>query len=773
MRRTLLAASWVMACTGPVLGALHVSGLAADGARTPVPGVAGWTGLAMLACASLLSIWVHPKARFAVLAATTTVATVVTAAVLDADSSVDARVPEFLYCAALALLALGLVVLLRRRLGPGSGEVLVDGVMVGLGAWIVMWVVLINPALVDPVTGDSTGGLLTVARAATLAATILVLFLVTTNLFSHDTTTASVSFLGISSVLVLAAVVTRAILTRTADLAEHREWVDAALVASIPTAGAALLHPSVEQNTATARARRTSPLMARLVTTTASLIAPIIVLALTDPTGARDRAVRAASVSILAVAAMARIVQAARANARAQGNLLRTALTDSLTGLPNRTLMLEHIADALADSHRTRRQPTVLFIDVDRFKAINDSMGHAAGDTVLEQVARRLVAAAGPSATVARISGDEFVVLDASTESPTQSVLVAERILEAFGDPVMTRSGDMFVTASIGVAYAARNVDLDAEDLMRHADAAMYRAKDAGRNCIALFDEAMLDRVSARLDIETALYRALERDELRLVHQPIVDVDLGLVVGFEALMRWDRPDSGAVSPAEFIPIAEETGTIVPLGSWALRDALVQLRMWMDAGTCAASTTMSVNVSPRQLLDPHFVATVADALAVAGLRPEQLWVEVTEGAMITEPDQTIATLRRLHALGVRIAIDDFGTGYSSLSILQQFPVQCIKIDRSFVQAMVDNEGTRSIVRTIVAMARSLGADIVAEGVEHPDQIAALRDLRCSRVQGYLLGRPVPADQIPAVIAAIHDPDRIGELRGSPTSVAPPD
>jgi EAL domain-containing protein (putative c-di-GMP-specific phosphodiesterase class I) len=306
----------------------------------------------------------------------------------------------------------------------------------------------------------------------------------------------------------------------------------------------------------------------------------------------------------------------------------------------------------------------------------------------------------------------------------------------------------MFVTASIGVAYAPKNIELSATDLIRHADTAMYRAKDAGRNCIALFDDSMLESVTKRLDVETALYRALERNELHLVHQPIVDIDLGIVVGFEALMRWDRGESIIVPPDEFIPIAEETGIIVPLGSWAINDALTHLRAWIDAGQCAPSTTMSVNVSVRQLHDPQFVTVVSDALALSGIPAEQLWLEVTESVMITEPTQALASLHRLHSLGVRIAIDDFGTGYSSLSLLQRFPIQCIKI-----------------VRTIIAMATAMGADIVAEGVENIAQLSQLSNLDCHRAQGYLFSKPIHANDVPRVVQLIEDPTHWRELTGN--------
>jgi EAL domain-containing protein (putative c-di-GMP-specific phosphodiesterase class I) len=315
----------------------------------------------------------------------------------------------------------------------------------------------------------------------------------------------------------------------------------------------------------------------------------------------------------------------------------------------------------------------------------------------------------------------------------------------------------MFVTASIGVAYSPKGVDLSADDLMRHADTAMYRAKAAGRNCIALFDDSMLEKVTKRLDVETALYRALERNELHLVHQPIIDIDLGIVVGFEALMRWNRGDGDIVPPTEFIPIAEETGTIVPLGSWALNDALKQLRHWIDAEIVSPSTTMSVNVSPRQLHDPQFVSIVSDALTTSGVPAEQLWLEVTESVMITEATQALSALRRLNSLGVRIAIDDFGTGYSSLSLLQKFPIQCVKIDRAFVQDITTDEGTRNLVRTIIAMADSLGADIVAEGIENKDQLSALASLRCHKAQGYFISRPIAVEDVPSVVHQLQDID----------------
>jgi diguanylate cyclase (GGDEF)-like protein len=416
--------------------------------------------------------------------------------------------------------------------------------------------------------------------------------------------------------------------------------------------------------------------------------------------------------------------------------------------------MIDHVSDALENAWRASHQPTLLFIDVDRFKNINDSLGHGAGDDVLVAVSKRLVNAVPDRTIVGRISGDEFVVLDPLSGGSTDAIALADRVLSAFREPLSLPAGDVFVSASIGVAVAETNSSVSAEELLRNADTAMYRAKDAGRNCVAVFDESMLERVTQRLAVETALYRALERRELRLVHQPIIDIEFGDVLGFEALMRWEQEDGTTVSPAEFIPIAEETGIILPIGAWALLEALSHLRAWIDQGICPPNASMSVNVSPRQLHDPNFVAVVNEALTRSRVAPHQLWLEITEGVMIAEPEQTLATLRRLNSLGVRVAIDDFGTGYSSLSLLQRFPIQRLKIDRSFVSGIADDVNSRSLVKTIIAMADSLGLDTVAEGVESIRQLQSLSDLHCAKAQGFLISHPVAPESMASTIAALE-------------------
>ncbi len=744
MRRTFTALSWTVFTLGFCLAALQAIGTSGSPDTFVIASAAAF--VAALATGAV----VHRLPATAWTPAVVVVSLVVAARAADLDARTSELLPGTLLIAAHVVLALSLVAVARRRLADRAGSVIADGLIVGLGVWILVWVSIVHPSL-----SDSPGsGLEPILRSATLASATVVVTLLAVVLFSGASPSPALSFAAVSVALEVAGVIVWAVAMRNGnDIG--REWIDAPSVAAWVSAAAAVLHPSVRTVAISQRARQSPPLMARLVATTAALVAPVITLAVTDATDATDRWVRTVSSTVLAAVVMIRVVQSVRANAATQDQLVRGALTDSLTGLPNRTLMLRHIDAALRASWGTSHQPTVLFIDVDRFKNINDSLGHSIGDDVLSGVATRLVAAVPDHAVVGRISGDEFVVLDDRTTNATESVLLAERVLDAFRDPLGAVGPDMFVTASVGVAYAPKGLDIGADALMRHADTAMYRAKDAGRNCIALFDDSMVERVTQRLDIETALYRALERAELRLVHQPIVDVSLGLVVGFESLMRWER-EGASVSPADFIPVAEDTGTIVPLGGWALRDSLSQLRTWIDSGVCKPSTTINVNVSPRQIHDPQFVQTVVDALTSTNVPPDQLWLEVTEGVMITDTTQALSTLRRLESIGVRIAIDDFGTGYSSLSLLQRFPIHCVKVDRAFVHDIHD-PGTQSIVRTIVAMATTLGAEVVAEGVETPEQLEWLATLGCHRAQGYLIGKPLDSADVPHAVRTLEDPD----------------
>jgi diguanylate cyclase (GGDEF)-like protein len=658
-----------------------------------------------------------------------------------------------------------LIHMLSGRASASIRSVLGDALIVGLGGWLITWVALIEPTLKHE--GGSLGPSI-LANAYQPVGTV-VLFLLVLLLFSRSgSRQPAIWLVSVAMALNLCGDVLWGLFSAGHIGAGATNTADAAYVAAYFSAAGAFIHPTVVWLKRTTNEPANHRMFGRLILTTSSLVIPIIALAATGPLNKTDGVVRCVSALVLAGAVTLRVTQSVRANGRTQNDLRMSAQTDALTNLPNRLLLLERINDCLRMAWQSDSHPTLYFVDLDRFKNINDSLGHAAGDEVLKMVAMRLSKAAPEHSTVARLSGDEYVVLDPSTRSPGASLALAERLLSIFREPLPISQGDVFVTASIGVASLSPSSSSSAEDLLRHADTAMYRAKDAGRNCLAVYDESMHERVAHRLSVETALYRALDRRELRLFHQPILDLESGDVVGFEALMRWQQGDGTIVSPAEFIPIAEDTGTIVPIGSWALLEALTQLRHWIDDGVCSESATMSVNVSPRQLSDPNFPSIVNEALTRSGVNPQLLWLEVTESIMIAEPELALATLRRVRSLGARIALDDFGTGYSSLSLLQKFPLQRIKIDRAFVHGVADNPNDRSLVRTIVAMGRSLGLDMVAEGVESVHQLQVLSDLGCTKAQGYLISHPVPADAMRSTVAALERLGQFPGLRPAPSS-----
>jgi diguanylate cyclase len=687
----------------------------------------------------------------------------VLAQVTAADSFNDSTVISgvFSLLSATSLVAALVVILRRSRDRRNTFGVLGDGAIVGLGSWVVTWIVFVQPMVAG--RPDSVLGALLFSFYLPMSSVIL--FILSLLIFSARRRSASLSFIALALVFNLIGDVLYALIDIKGFDSGLERFSLAAYVAAYFCAGAAFIHPSITRLMHPEVASGPIRVLGRLVLTTGSLIIPVIALSATSPYNDDDRWVRSISASILAAAVTLRVVRTVRANNAAQDELLRSAQTDPLTLLPNRALLLKETERALTTQWGPDRLPTMYFIDLDRFKNINDSLGHATGDELLVLVASRLQTIAPAGSMVARLSGGEFVVLDTSSRNMGAALTVAERLLTIFREPFALDQGDVFVTASLGVASAASGSTSTAEDLLRHADTAMYRAKDAGRNCMAVYDESMHERIAKRLTVETALYRALDRRELRLYHQPILDLVNGDVIGFEALMRWQQADGSVVSPIEFIPIAEETGTIVPIGAWALLDALTQLRRWIDEGVCDPSATMSVNVSPRQLSDPNFPSIVSEALVRSDVPAQQLWLEVTESMMISDPELALATLRRLRSIGVRFALDDFGTGYSSLSLLQNFPLHRIKIDRAFVHGVADNPNDRALVRTIVAMGSSLGLDIVAEGVESVHQLQVLTDLGCNKAQGYLISHPVPADAMRSTVSAL---ERLGLFPGLPST-----
>jgi diguanylate cyclase len=454
----------------------------------------------------------------------------------------------------LTIIVVTLAGLVRARSYEHLDGVLADASILALGAWIVGWV-FVSPGHFG---GESVPTVLAVGRGLAQPLAVMVLFLLVTVALADRKRSRSLVLLFLAVAAVLVEQTAHSVSVSTHHHVSERV-MNAPLVFAALIAAAGLLHPSVRGLFAPHGAVPSRPLLVRLLITTTAMVLPIVALSTSDPTSTTDRVVRLVSASVLALAVMWRVVNAVRANEDAQRELVRSARTDPLTKLPNRELILEHIARALSDAWRTNRRPTVLFIDVDRFKNVNDSLGHAVGDAVLRAVAERLIAVLPDRAVIGRISGDEFVVVDPDTRNPAEALALAERAWTVFREPLPLRQGDVFISASIGVANANPTSTSKADDLLRQADTAMYRAKDAGRNQIAVFDDTMHERVSQRLAMETALYRALERRELRLFHQPILDLDEGQVIGFEALMRWEQADGTLVSPADFIPSPRRRG----------------------------------------------------------------------------------------------------------------------------------------------------------------------------------------------------------------------
>ncbi len=427
---------------------------------------------------------------------------------------------------------------------------------------------------------------------------------------------------------------------------------------------------------------------------------------------------------------------------RAEEQLLHDAFHDALTGLPNRALFMDHTKMAIQRSRRDEgRLFAALFLDLDRFKVINDSLGHMIGDQLLVGIARRLETCLRPGDTVARLGGDEFTILLEDLVETADAVEVAERVQEIVSQPFNIGGHEVFTTASIGIAPSTIGYD-HADDLLRDADTAMYRAKLLGKKRHIVFDKAMHERAVKLLQLEIDLRRAVDREEFFLQYQPIISLDSGEISGFEALIRWQHPERGFVAPNEFISVAEETGLIIPIGQWVLRVACQQMQRWREQLTDGRELTMSVNLSGKQFSQPDLTEQIASILRETGLPSSCLKLEITESMVMENIDTAIGMLTQLRALGVELAIDDFGTGYSSLSYLHRFPINTLKIDRSFVSRMLDNNENEEIVRTIVTLARSLEMNVVAEGVETTGQLEQLRSLDCDYGQGYLFSKPLP-------------------------------
>lgn len=422
------------------------------------------------------------------------------------------------------------------------------------------------------------------------------------------------------------------------------------------------------------------------------------------------------------------------------------ALHDPLTGLPNRLLFSDRLEHALARAVRYKDPIAVLFLDLDNFKVVNDSLGHKAGDTWLIVVAKRLKNCLRPEDTLARLGGDEFTVLLEDVSSVSEATRVAERIAEELRAPFFLEGQEVSATASIGIALSTLDTpDEDrAEDLLRDSDAAMYRAKAKGKARHEVFDQSMYSRALERLKLENDLRRAIERGELRVYYQPKVGLKTGRVSGMEALVRWEHSERGLVLPSEFIPVAEESGLIIPIGQWLVRESCRQARRWHDEYPDSPPLEVCVNLSARQFQHPTLAEDVAKNLRETGLDPGALVLEITESVIMEDTPSTVATLEKLKSLRVKLAIDDFGTGYSSLSYLKRFSVEYLKIDRSIIEDLAHDPKSAAIVSAIITLAHALGAQAIAEGVETPEQLTQLRKLECDAGQGYYFYEPRPSE-----------------------------
>jgi diguanylate cyclase (GGDEF)-like protein/PAS domain S-box-containing protein len=433
---------------------------------------------------------------------------------------------------------------------------------------------------------------------------------------------------------------------------------------------------------------------------------------------------------------------------RMEKEMSHQALHDSLTDLPNRALLTDRLLHGLAASRRSGTCLGVIFLDVDHFKVVNDSLGHNCGDDLLKVAAERISATIRPGDTVARFGGDEFVIV-CTAVTVEMTVDIAHRVLDSLGHVFVVGGQEMSVTASMGIAVSDRNST--SETLLRDSDAAMYRAKELGRGRIEIFDEALRTKAERRLATASALRHALERDEFAVHYQPIVNLATGAMVSAEALLRWTHPERGAIGPDEFIPVAEETGLILGIGAWVLEQACEELAEWQRT---APEMSVAVNLSVRQMIAPDIAGLIEGVIRRTGIRPETLRLELTESVFMEDVDYFARTMDCLKTVGVQLAIDDFGTGFSSLSYLTRFPVDAVKVDRAFVEGLGSDPHRTALVAAIIAMADALGLEVTAEGVETSEQLASLKALNCARAQGFYLARPMPAEALRRLVADSH-------------------
>jgi diguanylate cyclase (GGDEF)-like protein len=649
---------------------------------------------------------------------------------LAAAPGVLGLLPDMVTISSYVLLVCAVLRMLHLRGALTSSTDLADTALIACATWMVIWMVIAAPALAahDPIITR----LLNVVYPAI---SVLLVFLVGMMAFTQVTSIPAFRFLaaGFAATLTGDAIWAISSVHHLPTLSE----APACYAASAALFAASALHPSMVHLTdpVSKAPMRFAP--GRLAGVASSLSLPLVVFIVRPPHGWTSVAM-VGSVAIITTGIVTwRMVHAVDRYAETEERLTYQATHDPLTGLPNRALLDSRLTEILTEPQYG--DIAVLFLDLDRFKQVNDTWGHKTGDELLVGVSKRLRAAVRASDTVARVSGDEFIIVCPNMRSPETALNAGQRVLGAFLEPFKLSSIEIVSSPSVGVTFSAGRTNVTAEDLIREADTAMYRSKLNGRRDVTLFDDSMAADAAGRLQLEQDLVGAAERGELEMHYQPIVDMVDERPVGFEALMRWHHPTRGAVSPAEFIPVAEETGLIVPIGKWALDVAVAQLAEWHKIDP---TMTMSVNVSARQLRDPHLVGAVAATIGRHGVPAERVCLEITETAMVADGERAAEVFAALKVIGVQLSTDDFGTGYSSLAFLRQYPIDQVKIDRSFVAGLGNGIDDEVIIDAVVSIASKLNMHVVAEGVEESAQQNRLAALGCNRGQGWLFGRPMP-------------------------------
>ena len=677
-------------------------------------------------------------------------------------------VPDYLSLPGYLLLATGLAGLVWSRCGRSEDftDTMLDAIIAGLAALTLAWAFLISPAL----TNSELGPLVKLSLAIYPPMSVMLVAVSVQLAFSGDGRSSRPAFVG--AICAMSFMLLGDVIYNLADLGIARapDWV-IGLPYGLAFAAICFLawHPTFREFSERAAPGDSHVGRFRLAVVGLALTIPAIVVSFASTSSLGDRVTLGVIIVSLSAVAIARILRVIRRQSVIQALLLDQVTHDQLTGLPNRSLVINQLELRIDRLSRERGTIGLVFFDIDRFKLVNDAYGHGYGDDLLQAVAGRLLGANLGAELVARIGGDEFVVLLKEGATIADAHESAQRVRSLVVQPLPVRGLELGISVSIGIAFVDQDSEaVTAETLLRDADTAMYRAKDAGRDTVAVFRESMRERVARRLELETAMRGALEGGEFIVHYQPIVALPSGRIRGFEALLRWNNPAIGTVSPVEFIPIAEETGLIIDIGSFVLESAVAYLGRLIHE-LDAPGLSMSVNLSARQLFTPGLVGQIAESVRRNHIPLDALHLEVTESVLLDDPDAAEAVLSSLRGLGVAISCDDFGTGYSSLAYLKRFPFDYVKIDRAFVDGLDRTESSqKSLVRAIVARADALGLGTIAEGIETPSEADALFQLGCTSAQGFLFARPIPPDDVLETILRLGLAGREAEGAGRITS-----